>query len=336
MMTGRLYIDGKDAYSVYGVYVVDGGWNELVAMPPLKPVESNDWQEEDGLEVDLSEPVLDTRTIQIRFALTQAYSRYFSLVKALSDGAYHVFDCTHIGRSYRLRLVSVGSFKAADVLGEVTLKFADDFPLNGYRYREPSSNIIQSDRFQLDSVPFSQYGVHILQGTLSEVVKTPDVKPNLLRDIESKQGAIYDPQRVTFKSKDVKISCLMRADTLEELWNNYDALLYDLIRPDERLLWIDDLERDFACYYKQCSVSEFYPENRIWLKFDITLTFIHDFRITDDDMVLASEDNIIIFTEDGTCAIELLPDRYKYPTFRFVNTKNRMRLTGQGNIRFNN
>lgn len=336
MMTGRLYIDGKDAYTVYGVYVVDTGWNELIAMPPLKTVESNDWQEEDGVEVDLSEPVLDTRTVQIRFALTYAYSRYFALVKALSDGAYHTFDCTHIGRTYRLRLVGVGSFAAADILGEATLKFADDFPLESHRDHLPESTIIPNDRFQLDSVPFSDYGIHVLQGSLSEIVKTPEVKPNLTRTFAAQSGAIYDSKRVTFKSKDVKLSCLMRAETLEELWNNYDALLYHLIRPEERLLWVDDLERDFACYYKQCTVNEFYPEDRIWLRFELTLTFTRDFRITDDDMVLASEDNIIIFTEDGTCAIELLPDRYKYPTFRFVNNKSTLRMTSSNNIRFNN
>lgn len=187
MMTGRLYIDGKDAYTVYGIYVEDGGWNELVAFPPLKPVEANDWQEEDGTEPDLSAPVLDTRTVSIKFAVTYAYSRYFALIQALSDGAYHTFDCSHIQRTFRLRLVGVGSFAAADILGEITLKFADDFPLDGYRYRDPESTIIPNDRFQLDTVPFSDYGVHILQGSLSEIVKTPEVKLNLLRDINSQQ-----------------------------------------------------------------------------------------------------------------------------------------------------
>lgn len=336
MMTGRLYIDGKDAYSIYGVYVEDRGWNELIAMPPLKSPDSNDWQEEDGVEVDLSEPVLDTRTVSISFALRQAYSRYFALISVLSDGAYHTFDCHHIGRVYKLRLVGVGRFDAADVLGEVTLKFADDFPLNGYRYKEPVRTVMHNDRFQLDGVPFSDYGIHILQGTLSEVVKTPDVKTNLLRNIKTQQGVLYDPKTVTYQSKDVKLSCLMRADTLEQLWDNYDALLYNLIRPEERKLWVDDLERDFDCYYKQCTVSEFYPDEKIWLRFDLTLSFIHDFRIEDDDMVLASEDNIIIFTEDGKWAIEMLPDRYKYPTFRFVNNRATMRLTSNNKIRFNN
>lgn len=36
MLTGRLYIDGHDAYKKWGVYVVSGGWNELIAYPPSK------------------------------------------------------------------------------------------------------------------------------------------------------------------------------------------------------------------------------------------------------------------------------------------------------------
>ena len=49
MMTGKLYVDGKDAFATWGVFVVSGGWNELLAYPKLKEVESNDWQEEDGI-----------------------------------------------------------------------------------------------------------------------------------------------------------------------------------------------------------------------------------------------------------------------------------------------
>ena len=66
-MSGKLYIDGYDVYKQYGVYVTDGGWNTLVAMPPLKDVEKNDWQDEDGIEADLSNPVLNTREVSITF-----------------------------------------------------------------------------------------------------------------------------------------------------------------------------------------------------------------------------------------------------------------------------
>ncbi len=70
MMSGRFYIDGKDAFTEYGIYVQEGGYNELVAFPPLKAVTSNDWQEEDGIEPDLSEPTLNTKEFSLKIVLS--------------------------------------------------------------------------------------------------------------------------------------------------------------------------------------------------------------------------------------------------------------------------
>jgi len=273
MMTGRLYIDGKDVYTEYGVYVVKGGWNELIAYPPLKTVESNDWQEMDGIEADLSAPVLDTREIQLKVAFTGFDSRFFALIRHLSDGAYHTFDCRHIERTYRLRLVSQPNLSVAQALGAVTMKFADDFPLSGYTYKKPASNVAAYDDYTFDGVKFTDYGVRVLKGTLDEVKKMPTVKTNLLRNISTQMGALYDGKNVTYKSKDVKINCLMRADTLDELWRNYDALLYNLILPNTHNLWVRELNKEFPFYYKSCQVTEFYPTDKIWLQFTLTVTF---------------------------------------------------------------
>lgn len=308
-MKGRLYIDGNDAYTEYGVYVVKGGWNELIAYPPLKSVESNDWQEMDGIEADLSAPMLDTREIQLKVAFAGLDSRFFTLLELLSDEAYHVFECAYIKRTYRLRLVSQPNLAAAKVIGTATLKFADDFPLSGYTYKKPASNVEAYDDYTFDGVNFTTYGVRVLKGTLDEVMKTPTVKTNLLRNISTQAGALYDGKNVSYKSKDVKINCLMRADTLDELWRNYDALLYDLIRPNERKLWVDELGQEFLFYYKSCQVTEFYPTDKIWLQFTLTVTFTTVLRIGDGDVVLASEDKIIIFTQDDENAIDVQTNR---------------------------
>lgn len=336
MMTGRLYIDGNDAYSLYGVYVVKGGWNELIAYPPLKTVESNDWQELDGIEADLSAPVLDSREVQVNIAISGLFSRFFAFLELLSDGAYHTFECAYIGRIYKLRLVSHPNLAAAKALGTATLKLADDFPMLNYTYKAPASGVTACNDYTFDGTNFTAYGVRVLKGTLDEVLKAPNVKKNLLRNIGTQAGALYDGKNVTYSSKDVKIYCLLRADTLTELWRNYDALLYDLIRPDERTLWVNDLEEEFPFHYKSCQVTEFYPDDKIWLQFTLTVTFTTDFRISDDDMVLASEDNIIVFTEDDEYAIEMMPNRFYLPTVRFVKNRASLRLTGNGSFRFNN
>lgn len=303
-MTGRFYIDGKDVYTEYGVYVQEEGYNELVAFPPLKSVTSNDWQEEDGIEPDLSEPTLNTKEFSFKIVLTGMYYRWGGLIEKLSDKAYHTFDFKEIGRSYRLRLVSNPNTDLAMTLGFITLKLADDFPLDGYNYVEPESGIETYGDYELDSRPFTDYGIRILEGTLDEIQKSPNVKTNLLRNINTQNGALYDGEKVAYKTKDVKVNCLLRADTLDEFWRNYNALLYDLVRPEQRTLYVDETGYEYPCYYKSCSVSEFYASEKIWLKFTLTLCFI-SFRLEDEEYVLATEAREIVITEDGEFAIDL-------------------------------
>lgn len=304
-MKCRLYIDGRDAYAEFGVYVIQGGWNEIIAYPPLKAVESNDWQEEDGIEADLSAPVLDTREVSLRIAFGSLDNRLLELLELLSDGAYHMFDCRHIGRMYKLRLVSMPNLTIAERIGTVTLKLADDFPLDNYVYNAPSSAVAPNADYTLDGRKFTDYGVRVLQGALEEVVKTPSVKDNLLRNINTQQGAWYDGKAVVYKAKDIKISCLMRATTLTELWRNYDALLYDLIRPSERVLGVEELGAEYPFHYKSCQVAEFYPMDKIWLKFTLTITVTRNFRVQPNATLLANEEGIFICTEDGESGIEI-------------------------------
>lgn len=310
MMSYRLYIDGKDAYKQWGVYVVNGGWNELIAYPPLKSVDYNDWQEEDGIEADLSDPKLDTKEVSLNIAYGGLYSRFIEFITLLSDRAYHEFNCAFIGRRYTLRLTQMPNLDHTQTLGFATIKLSNDFPLKDYRYKAPSSLMLRSEDYLIDGLPFTDYGCRILQGSLSEIMKTPAVKQNLLRDIATQSGAIYDGAVVTFKSKDVKLNCLMRADTLDELWRNYDALLFDLTRRHERMLGVSELKQQFPCFYKSSNVSEFYPEGKIWLRFTLTLTFTRSFRLKGD-----------------------VPDYSKNPTMRFVNHRRTLRLTGSGAIR---
>lgn len=336
MKRGCLYIDGNDVYLQYGIYVIEGGWNELIAFPPLKSVESNDWQEEDGIEPDLSTPVLNTKEVQIKFAVSGLFSRYFDFLDMLSDGAYHTFECAAIKRTYTLRLTSQPNLEAARILRFATFKFANDYPMRDYNYKAPVSTVSSYDDYSIDGKLFTDYGCRILQGTMSEIEKAASVKTNLLRNFKTKAGASYDGRKVTYKSKDVKLAVLMRAQTLDELWRNYDALLFDLIRPDERLLWVNDIEEEFPCYYKNCSVTDFFPTGKIWLQFTLTMALTQGFRIGEGDKVLASEDNIVVFTENSDCAIEMLPDRFSIPSVRLVNDRKTLRFTANGKLRFNN
>jgi len=277
-MTGNFHIDGQDAYSLYRVFVTDNGYNDLVGFHALKAVESNDWAEADGVEVDLSAPVLDTRELSVGFAFHGQNARFGAFIEQLSDGAYHDFDFTEIGKTYRLRLVSQPGMSQITTLGVFSLRFADDFPLWRYEYIAPRSNIVPKQDYGLDARNLSVYGVYVLQGSNSEIQRSPDVKKNLLQNFKSQIGAIYDGAVVVFQAKEVKLDCLMRAETLIEFWCNYNALLYDLVRPNGRILSVYSSGYKYPCYYKSCSVSNFSPNGKIWLQFSLVLTFTN-FRI---------------------------------------------------------
>jgi hypothetical protein len=270
-MTGRLIIDGQDAFSTYGAYVTFGGYNELISYPALKDVDANDWPDQHGLDPDLSNPVLNLKESSISFANRGPASGFHAFLSAITDEAYHTFNLASIQRSFSLRYVGCSSYDVHDGLGLFALKMADDFPLDGYTYAAPSDGIAHASNFSLDGIPFANYGITPLQGCMSEVLKARDAKENLLINPGTVPGVIYDGQEVYFKSKEVRLNLLIRANTLANLWRNYDAFLYDLIRPNKRTLTVDG--SDYDCYYKNANVDVFFPAHN-WIKFSITLEFI--------------------------------------------------------------
>lgn len=310
-MTGRLYIDGHDAYTEFGMYIEAGGWNELLSMPPLKTLRYNDWHEEDGIEPDLAAPVLDSRELTVRFACNDTYNRFVGFRELIADGAYHIFNSPAIQRAFRLRYLSE-NYSEENGLLKISIRFADDFPIGtdwrNYRYQTPSSDMPRQYGYKLDDWYFSDFGIRVLSGTLQSVKKYPNAKLNLVRNITTQSGADYDAQTVTFASKDITINCLMTSPLISGLWRNYDSFLYNLILPDARVLYVEELEQEFQCIYKSSQVSEFFPDaGKLWLRFSLVLTIIGSNKITDADIVLASENSEVVYTEDNMDAIDMQP-----------------------------
>lgn len=304
MMTGRFYIDGEDAYAKYGVYVTDGGLNSVIAYPPGKAPDTNDWQEDDGVEADLADGIrLDSRNVSLPLACDRFTNGYFALLELLADKQEHEFDFKGIGRTYRLRLKDQPSaFSYLRELALFTLRFTDDHPAAYLPEESAGVSARHYDYIELDGVPFTDMGFTVLEGSTDDVLKHSAVKVPLVRDIKGMDGKEADTEApVTFKTRDVKITCHIHKP-LAELWTAYDGLLCRLVRPDERML-------DFAlpadvvgCYYKSCSVNEFVPDaGRAWLKFTVTFTVVSGLRPT-DDRLLATEDGRWVILEDAPAA----------------------------------
>ena len=270
----RLYIGELDVQDETYACVAFGGFNELIAFPPLKTPPANDWYEERGFDPDLSDPVLDTREVTLRFSATDEEDYACTLGKLNSVVEVRA---PSIGRSWSLRFIAPTDSAHSSTFG---LKFADDTPMQGYTYQPPNAekerewilSTSRRDDFVITESPkrsFVDYGARVLGDVVDEMERRNEVKTGLLRKFSTKPGAFYDKAALFCeKGGDRQVQLLMRADTLAELWRNYDALLFDLIRPGARRY------KDAPFYYSSCRVDHFIPdEPRPWLQFTLTLTF---------------------------------------------------------------
>lgn len=307
MMGGRWTVDGRGLYSDFGLVVPEGGCGELAAFPPLKAVAFNEWQEDDGIEADLDSPALSTRSVSLKLIEVRDMANLDGLLGVLSDGAYHDFHLTPLNRTFTLRLVSMPNLELRNALGFVTLRLADDFPLAGYEYVAPSSQIPVKTDYTIDGSPLTDYGVRVLIGTMASIYKSADVRQNLLRDIRALNGVLYDAEGVTYKSRDIKVRCLMRARTPAEFWRNHDALLYDLVRPGLRQLHVSGTATTYGCFYKSCKTDRFFPDSGIWWEFTLTLTLTgvqaldgNYLRVSADTLWLTEQEIEMLLIESNT------------------------------------
>lgn len=273
-MTGQATIDGADLYTTYGVTITENGYNALVAFAPMKRPELNDWQEENGIELDLSAPKLDTRELNMSFVGSNK-AGIDSFITALITGAYHTFVFSEIGQTCSLRLITQSNRQVTGTMETFNLTFADDYPLSGYTYVAPASTgvAIAQTGYTLDGKSLADYGCYVMEGSEAEIRKSPTVKKNLTTNLLSQSGATYDPTTVKFSAKDTTINLTLLATSLAAFWKNYKALLYDLSKAGLRT-FASATGGSHSCYYSGASVSKFSPNTaRIYCDFSITLVF---------------------------------------------------------------
>lgn len=300
-MKGKLFIDGKDAFIAYGIFVAQYGFQQLIQFPAFKKVDTFEWADDDGIEVDLSDPKLDTRTLQITFGITNV--RYAEdLFDELSIGAYHTFEFRELNRTYRLRMTSCGTFKSKYRLGTLTLTFADDFPVVPTDTSYPLGiTDIRQIGYEIDGIDMSQFGAYILDGTDETIRKSANVRDNMRISTRDMNGAIYDNSHVTFKAKDITLKCLINCTGIDEFWKRYNSLFAVLLDADERRFYYAALGNEYTCYYKSMSVQKFDIRrgNRVWCEFSVVLT-ITDYHPVGQYMLLADENlNILELTDNG-------------------------------------
>ncbi len=300
-MNGKLYIDGKDAYSEYGVFVEQGGYAQLVQMPSFKTTESTDWPELDGEEVDLTDPKLDTRTLQVQFCITDI--RYAEdLFDELSSGAYHTFLFTELDKTYKLRMTQNGSFSACIKLGKLALTFADDLPEVPEEEKLGAGNVLAKQTgYEVDGKDFSRFGSFVLTGTDESIRKAAQVKTGLTVTKKSEHGVLYDDSDVRFKSKEVTLKLLIDAPDIASFWARYNALFAVLMKAESRTFYYRELGNEYECYYKGSSVTKFeiLSTGKVWCEFSVTLVFTNYRPVGQYKLLSTDGEDLVVVNVDG-------------------------------------
>lgn len=303
-MRDNCYIDGISTRSRFGVWVTKGGYSDLLTFPALVDPDKNDWPEEDGIEVDLSDPRLQGKDITVSF-LAGTHVGATDFIAFVSKPGYHTLHVPSLGREWRIRLAAQPANKMFVTATSFSIKFIQDVPVRPLSVALPDPGLIVRDcGYELDGVPLADYGV-VVDVARDEVLKAPAVKQNLSRKVRTQDGQVYDADHLVFSSKEVAFKCRLKAVSTTAFWECYDAFFAALIQPEERRLYVPVAGETYPCYYKKSSQFKVLSlRDPVIVEFSLTLVFTV-FRIQETDYILATEAGEWIVTEDGEYLIDL-------------------------------
>lgn len=249
--------------------LVEGSLASLLSYPALKSLNKNDWAEESGSEYDLSAPQLSAKEITLQLLLPE--SLYPNLVTLLSVRAYANYTFDFINLTYRLRLVGLNKTQVIGGYVTADIRLSDDFPLQGYIYQAPTLTAHNVEAY-IDSKNLTQYGITLLEGTQQELITAGNAKTPYTAQNSTMSGLIAADVPIYFQERTATLKCFMYLPITDFL-KGYFALLYDLVRPDERTLSYQG--KSYKCIYKDGKITELYIDDPlIWVKFDLQLTII--------------------------------------------------------------
>lgn len=152
-LSGYYYIDGKDLWTAYSVFV-ESGSDDFLKYPAKKESITHDWMDSNGIDVDLSRPFLDARTIALRMAIvvtttTEFWQKYQGFLKDLMQPGTRRFSIGEFGpRSFNLHYKECNSFdRFTRVKDGTTDKIAMKFTMV---FVEPTPDINNGDVFIWD------------------------------------------------------------------------------------------------------------------------------------------------------------------------------------------
>ena len=97
-MTGEVTIDTIDIWTAHGAILLRGSYNDLLKPARRKASLSNNWPEQNGLEIDLAEPKYEAKDVDLTFMITASdesiwwtrYNAFFTLLKGSGQRSLYI------------------------------------------------------------------------------------------------------------------------------------------------------------------------------------------------------------------------------------------------------
>nr|WP_129729897.1 hypothetical protein [Parabacteroides goldsteinii] len=304
-MVYNFTIDGVNIGERFGVFISRGGYNELLTFPSIKDPESNDWPEEDGIEVDLSDPKYGAVTAEISFVAGNKNVFVSDFIDFISTPGRRVLRVISLCREWVVRLLT--NPQLTDYIGvtSFSLEFSIDDPVLPSLSDPVGGGInLPASAYELDGIPFDRFGIVIEKGR-DDVIKMPAIKKTLSSSYRTSNGIEYDAELVKFSSKEVTLKGCFIASDIARFWACYDAFFAALIQPGLKSLYVDYMGDEYPCYYKKSDDFEIKDlSSYVIVNFSITLIFTV-FRLGEMEYLLAAEDGCLIVCQDGETLIDM-------------------------------
>ena len=274
-MTGECIIDGTDIATL-GMFIERGGSNDLLAFPERRRPDQNNWAEEDGLDVDLTDIFFDAKKVVINYVmLADDYPIFQQRIKAFEalhtlPGERQIF-IREFATTFILRFVAFqdyrhkgGYYKPARKIAEIAVEYSMDDPMQLYTtaISGPVGDPTHSQHVKLNGRDLSAFGI-IVKDIYSTALKPRSVKDVLVRKIHVVNGQEADTQMLATqrKSREIEIDCAMTAANRNELLINMTALFNEFRTSTPMQLMI--AYESIYCYYMKAErVSKPYAFSR--------------------------------------------------------------------------
>lgn len=127
-----LYINDKNAYTEWGIFLEDGSEGKLLLPSPMKAYAENNLRSHPGKQVFVDNPQPDDRDVNLTFCITaknkaEYLLRHEAFINELQSGVIKLKH-TGLNKTFRLIMTNSISFDYYDRLGRLAVRFSEPNP----------------------------------------------------------------------------------------------------------------------------------------------------------------------------------------------------------------